>query len=665
MNDTASVREHATPCKGAHAMMKARQDRSHLLACGQAALHAGDVAGARTHFAALRTICPDDPDALHGLACVALAAGRADLAIALAGRALQVAPEGAFHEVLARALLAQGHGQAACAAIRLACLRRPGHAPTWLVRAEIMEATGAVRDAARAFGHAARLPGRENGHARRLYARFLWRRGQRAAAITQMRHIVRHATSASGCAHELADMLLAHHDRDGAEGVLRACLVTDPSDVRALSGLGALVLARGQMDEAARLLRRAVAQRPEAESCNNLGLALMALGDMAGADAALHQAMDLAPDDARIALNHATGLFEGGAVRAACACYVALLARNPALDEATRARTRFNMGVGLLAQGDLAQGWALWESRLAFTPPHPATHRLPQWNGQGLPTGRRLLVHMAQGLGDGVHFLRYVRLAACRVPVVLRVPAAMARLAATLDDARGHAIEIITHDIYDKMHVAAQCDLFSLPYLLGAHDVPAFTPYLGEMPWRPHAGRTTPLRVGLCHAGNAAYRFDARRSVAVADLAPLACIGGVEFISLRPGDADAGGLPFIRHELPAGADMLDTARLMATLDLVISVDTLVAHLAGAMGCPVWLLSRFGGDWRWAAAFDAPPERAGTGVLPEGVPASQWYPTLRQFRQQELLPPAQAWDQVVAQLCAALQDMVRVTFAVRS
>ncbi|ATU73442.1 Protein flbA [Gluconacetobacter sp. SXCC-1] len=645
-------------------MMNAGYDRQNLLAQGHAALHAGNVTAARSQFAAIRAMQPDNPDALHGLACVALAAGRADLAIGLAGRALQVAPRGPFHEVLARALLAQGHPQAACAAIRLACQRQPGHVPTYLACAEIMEATGAVQEAARAFAQAARLAGCGNVPVRRLHAGFLWRRGRRAAAIAQMRHVMNLAPRDAVMAHELAEMLLAHDDRAGAETVLRMIVAHHPADARACALLGALVFARGRMGDAAGLLRRAVARMPEAESCNNLGLALMALGDMAGADAALCAALRLAPDDARIALNHATGLFEGGAVRAACARYEAMLGREPGPDGDTLARTRFNLGVGLLARGDLARGWALWESRLAFMPPHPATTCLPQWDGRALPAGRRLLMHMGQGLGDGVHFLRYVPLAACRVPVVLRVPAVMGRLAATLDQAGDHGIEIITHDEYDGLDIAAQCDLFSLPFLLRMHAVPAFAPYLGEGRWQPpEEGRAGPLRIGLCHAGNAAYRFDARRSASVADMAPLGDVAGVTFISLRPADAQAGSLPFMRHELPPDADLLDTARLIASLDLVISVDTLVAHLAGAMGCPVWLLSRFGGDWRWSAAFDvqapgcAVAGRAGVpGRVPSPAhaPASQWYPTLRQFRQARLAPPARAWGAVVARLCAALR-----------
>ncbi|GCE84854.1 tetratricopeptide repeat protein [Komagataeibacter diospyri] len=596
-------------------------DRRGILARGHAALRAGDINTARACFAALRARHSDDPDALHGLACVALAAGRPDLAITLAGQAVRLSPQGPFHEVLARALLVQGHHMAAQAAIRAACMCQPDDVPVLLACAEIMEATGDPWAAAEAYVRAVTISPAPAVQARRLHARFLWRRGQRDAAIQQMHHMIRRVPDPV-LMHELAEMLLAHRLPEQAEAVVRAVVAHDPDDGVALSLLGTLLFARGRMRPAAAVLERAMAHGPTVETCSNLGLARMALGDMRGAGSAFAIAMRLRPDDARIALNHATGLFEGGNVMQAATVYETILAHDPPPDRDTQARARFNLGVACLAQGKLRQGWKLWESRLDFLPAHPSASRLPRWDGHGLPAGWALLVHVTgQGLGDAVHFLRYVPLAARRVPVVLEVPASLRRLAATLGQGETYPIKIITHNINDSAGSAAQCDLFSLPHLLGADSVPPFRPYLGESPWRQPSGRKGPLRVGLCHAGNAAYRFDARRSIPVEDLSALGEIAGIEFISLRPQAVDMVDPPFVRHELPSDADLMDTARLIATLDLVISVDTLSAHLAGAMGCPVWLLCRFGGDWRWSPAFDLPvPAMAGRLPEPDPLPS---------------------------------------------
>ena len=642
--------------------MHESRDRATLLARGHAALRAGDAVAARACFAAMSDKCRDDPDALHGLACVALAAGRADLAIALAGRALRHAPDGRYHVVLARALLARGHGVPARAAMDRALLAQPSDVCVMLAWAEVMERTGDTLAAARGFGRAVRLSGPHDGTSRALHARFLWRRGRRGAAVALMRQAVRLAPDHGPYAHELAEMLCALGQGAQAEATLRTRLDHDPADGAALSLLGSLLFVRGEMRPAADLLQRAMAGHPAVETSNNLGLARMALGDMAGAEAALRQAQSLQPDDARITLNRMTGLFEMGQHAQARAGYEAILAAHPPADADTLARARFNLGVVRLAQGKMAQGWALWESRLAFLPPHPGTATLPRWNGQALPAGGRLLVHMAQGLGDAIHFLRYVPLAAQRVPVVLKVPPALYRLALTLErhmhDAI-HPIEIITPDINGRRDTCSQCDLFSLPHVLGTTMVPDFIPYLGEAPWRPGGEGRGNLRVGLCHAGNPAYRFDARRSIPASVLASLGAVAGVTFISLDPR---AEGTPdFVQQEGAAGGDLLDTARLVATLDLVISVDTLAAHLAGAMGCPVWLLNRFGGDWRWSPAFDGP---AASRLLPDtsGVcgdypRTSQWYPTLRQFQQRGLMPPDSAWRQVVADICTALRALV--------
>jgi hypothetical protein len=187
-----------------------------------------------------------------------------------------------------------------------------------------------------------------------------------------------------------------------------------------------------------------------------------------------------------------------------------------------------------------------------------------------------------------------------------------------------------------------QCPLPSLPWALGLTlaGIPG-APYLapdaaGVAAWRERLSFLSGARVGLCWAGNPGYAADSRRSLAPERLSALAGLPGVAFVSLQPGAVAPPGL--LLHDWTADLhDLADTAALLACLDLVVTVDTAVAHLAGALGRPVWLLNRFDTCWRWLLARDDSP----------------WYPTLRIFRQDR---PGD-WDGVLARVRAELADYV--------
>ncbi|WP_428392781.1 hypothetical protein [Lichenicoccus sp.] len=187
----------------------------------------------------------------------------------------------------------------------------------------------------------------------------------------------------------------------------------------------------------------------------------------------------------------------------------------------------------------------------------------------------------------------------------------------------------------------AQASLLSLPHLLGDEGVP---PLSITAPTAATIRPPTGLRVGLAWAGSPSYRFDRARSLRLTQLAPLAAVPDVLFVSLQQSEAadqarnPPRGMRLIVPD-PPPADLAATACLIGTLDLVISVDTMIAHLAGTLGTPVWLLDRFGGDWRWQSGFDG---------------GRDWYPSLRRFAQTEALPPAQAWEAVIAGCAATLE-----------
>ncbi len=406
----------------------------------------------------------------------------------------------------------------------------------------------------------------------------------------------------------------------------------------------ALLFERGRLDEAEALLRGAASgAEPTAETVSNLGLVLMATGQLLEAERALARAAVLAPELDGVVVNRGSILAELGRHEEAEDCFLAVEAR-AAAGSVDAARARFNRATVLLATGRHREGWDAFEARRTLVSPAPS--RLPDWDGRALPDGQAVLLHAEQGLGDAIQFLRFVRAAAARAAVFLLLPEPLRPLASRLLSPR---CRLATAGQPDG-NCVAQASLLSLPFLLGTGAPVPDGPYLAvpdaalpEADWLD--GRPAGFVVGLSWAGSPDYRFDRRRSLRLDQLGCLAGLPGIRFVSLQQGAAARQPAPEgLAIERPPGApaSLSGTAALMARLDLVVTVDTAIGHLAGALGCPVWLLNRYGGDWRWQHG----------NVLPDG--RSAWYPTLRQFRQSEPLPPDLAWQATLAELAQALR-----------
>jgi len=363
---------------------------------------------------------------------------------------------------------------------------------------------------------------------------------------------------------------------DAALANQRRNLVEDPAFPEAWNSLGNVLKATGRLDRAIAAYRRSAAAAPDyVAAVGNLG-------------SALHQATE---DAAAIAVTRRA---------------LALL-DDPELHH--------NLSHALLAAGQLAEGWREYEWRSRTAQHAPAWPQLPgrRWMGEG-GQGGTLLVHAEQGLGDMLQFCRYVPLAAARGwRVVVEADRLLIPLIGRLD---GAADVVARGDVLPAFD--AYCPVMSLPGIFGTtlQTIPAAVPYLTADPdkaaaWRPRvAGR---FRVGLAWAGNPALAADVRRSLAPDLLAPLLDLPGVTFFSLQKDRVAPAGVVDLMAD---AADFGDTAALVTNLDLVIAVDSAVAHLAGALGRPVWLLNRFDAEWRWLRDRDDSP----------------WYPTLRQFRQ---------------------------------
>jgi hypothetical protein len=292
---------------------------------------------------------------------------------------------------------------------------------------------------------------------------------------------------------------------------------------------------------------------------------------------------------------------------------------NPTWEDA-----RYNLAVTRLLQGDFARGWADCEARWQSRVPRPEYPTRLHWDGSD-PAGRRILLHADHGFGDTIHFVRYASLLADRgAQVRLRC---QPELAALLSRVRG--IELVVGNDQAAPAFDVHCPLIALPRLFGTtlQTIPADIPYLAADPkpssiWRERLSRRPAgLKVGIAWAGSPAFREDRFRSPHLKAFSPLANLSGVQFFSLQKG-------PPAEEVLLAPSalniidwtkeihDFDDTAALIASLDLVVSSDTAVVHVAGALGKPVWTILHYAPGFFWMVNRDDSP----------------WYPTMRLFRQ---------------------------------
>lgn len=630
-----------------------------------AVLSVGDAERAATLLRALLREDASDAEAWHAMACVARAGGDAQSAIALAGRAIGLRPEGHFHITLAYALLEQGHAEPARAAANVAVMTTPRDPRAHEAMAAILEAENRVQEAEVALRTALRLRPLDCEKHLSLAA-FLARHGRMAEAVQTSEKALRLAPE-NVFAHNQHAVLLERAGRmREAEPFFAVVATAFPQDAVALANYGAALFAKGDFEEARSLLQDSVRRAPDApETRTNLGLVQMALGALDEAEQELGAALALRKHDARLAVNYGTVLSDLGRRAEAEALFRQV--ENWEASEQDRARARFNLGTVLLAEGRFHEGWQAFEARQSLLPARH-TEELQQWDGADAG-GAPVLLYAEQGLGDTLQFLRYVEPALERAPILLAVPEGLRSLVAQMESVQAGRVTLLEKGQPARSAgVVACCSLLSLPARLGLDapyrwtqvfqetgtgsdlsDWAVSVPLRGAGEGAAPQSAAKPLRVGLCWAGNPSYRFDRRRSMAPACLAPLAEVPGVAFQSLQRDHAGEG-LPFSVTPLPDG-DMLSTARLVAGLDMVITVDTVIVHLAGVLGKPVWLLNRFGGDWRWA--------EGSTRALPDGRAENLWYPSLRLFSQAAPGEGNAPWEKPVKAVAEALHKLVKM------
>ncbi len=575
----------------------------HLL--GVALVQQDQPAAGLPHLDQAVALRPASAAALSNRAAALRALGRRDEALAGYDRALALQP-GLHDARLGRTLLLLEAGRLAEAMreVEAVLAADPGHADARFQQAGLLARLGQPDQALAAYDALlARHPDRQGA----------WQ--ARGALLTQLRR------------------------PQEALASLHRALLLQPDHPELLVDLGAALRALGRQEDAIAAYGRALQRAPgHAVALNNRGNARRALGQHDAALADYAAALASRPDFADALRNRAILLEDIGRHAEALQDYRAALAMAP-----EEAETHLGLAMALLRQGDFAAGAAhyswRWRSRGAPALTRPDT---TPWTGQAPLAGQRLLLLHEQGIGDTLQFCRYAAdLAAQGAEVSLEVQPPLKRLLQQLPGAAsvvGKGEALPAHDLH--------IPLLELPRACGTEvaTIPRNVPYLSPPAealarWRALLPPQRRRRIGLVISGNPVHDNDHHRSIPLATLLPvLTEAADWHLLQTEIRDADAALLaqhPRIAVHAAALADMAETAALIACLDLVVSVDTSVAHLVGALGAPLWLLLPGNADWRWLIDRDDSP----------------WYPTARLFRQQRLGD----WGPVLQRLAAELDQ----------
>jgi hypothetical protein len=417
-------------------------------------------------------------------------------------------------------------------------------------------------------------------------------------------------------------------------------LTIDPQHYVGHTCRGSALFRLKRYPEALDSYEKAIAISPvQVHGHNNRGLALAMLGRHDEAFASYDKALEVDPNFVEAYVNRGNVFGSLGHTERGLADYLHALDIRPNFAEA-----KWNASLAQLTLGMFREGWKNYEVRWCKeeTAGHRRNFKQPLWLGEEEVAGRTILLHPEQGLGDTFQFVRYAPLLARRgAKVMLEVQPSQKTLLGQIEGLAG--IFSMGEELPDfDLH----CPMMSLPLAFGTElaTIPAENPYIpvpaDRVPkWSARLGESRALRVGIAWAGSATHTNNRNRSIALSRFASLFSASNVEFVTLQkelgPGEAATLRLhPNVTHLGEELSDFADTAALISLLDLVVSVDTSVVHLAGAIGRPFWLLVPFTPDFRWLLEREDSP----------------WYPTARLFRQ----PVINDWESVLTRLRGELE-----------
>jgi len=573
---------------------------------------AGRLQEAERAYQQVLTAEPDNPEILHLLGIIALQSGKNATAVQMLDKAISARPD--FTEALSNrglALQALGRHDEALASYDRALSIRRDFAEAHYNRGNALQELERYDEALASYDKALAI--------RPDYVEAL---SNRAPVLRQLK---RH------------DAALASCDR---------ALAIQPGFAGAWANRALALEELERHEEAIASYDKALALQPDfAEAWSNRALPLQRLNRLDEALASCGKALAIQPQFAEAHYNRGNALKAQRRYAEAIASYDAALAAAPGLADA-----RWGKGLCQLLTGDFERGWENYEWRWksgVFPDAKRNNFSQPLWSGREDIAGKTLLLHAEQGFGDTIQFARYAQSVAAKgARIILQVQPALKTTLSNIPGAQqvlGRGEPLPEFDFH--------CPLLSLPLAMGTRreTIPAQIPCLSVADsavekWKAKLGRSDAPRVGMAWSGHPSHRNDHNRSIALSRLLPLQR-PGVNWVSLqkdvRADDAKvlaANGQ--ILHFASDLGDFSDAAALVSLMDLVISVDTSIAHLAGALGKPVWILLPFDPDWRWLADGKDSP----------------WYPTARLYRQLRIGD----WDSVVEQVGHDLDDRFGTT-----
>ncbi len=661
-----------------HALALAGPNAAYLNHLGAAHGALQNLEQAEAAFRQALQLAPADSQTHYNLAALLNLQGHTDAAIASYRRAIELNPRFAEAQFNLGNLLRDRQQLAEaerCYAAALAA--RPGYLKAATSLANVLSLQDKQPEAEAAWRQIVALdPNSADSHFR--LGSLLQAQGRNREAADELQAAVYANPRLVEAQNNLGCVLRSLGELDRAEQCFRLALAEQSDFAEALNNLGSVLHKKKDYDAAVDCFRRALALRPDfSQAHNNLGAVLL---DQKQPDAALEhyrRALELDPASSEVLINIGSALQMQGDMAAAVDYHRRALAIDPRAhrahfslgaaahfaqqvdealahyDEAIRlkpdyAEAYYNRSFVWLSQGDFPRGWRDYEWRFRCEDYQGRRFGAPRWDGSSL-AGRTLLIHAEQGLGDTFHFIRYARLAErLGGPIVVEVQPALVPLLT----ASGYRNLLAGGSPLPPFDVHAS--LMSMPGLLATtvDTVPADVPYLSTDPelvarWRERLAATPGFKVGIVWQGNPSYTFDRFRSIPLLEFAPLAAVPGVELLSLQKnaGVEQIAALEgrFRVRDLGSTLDVtvgafLETAAVMANLDLLVTSDTAAAHLAGGLGVPVWLVLGKACEWRWMNDRTDSP----------------WYPTMRLFRQSR----QGDWSDVFRAMQRELTELVR-------